>query len=62
MEITLSARDPGAEALRAMADAGVGRALVKPWDRGREAVDGLRRFADQVLPQLSGYPVAGPTT
>jgi probable F420-dependent oxidoreductase len=62
VEITLSARDPGAETLRAMADAGVSRALVKPWDRSREAVDGLRRFADQVLPELAAYPVTGPAT
>ena len=60
VEITLSARDAGADALRRMADAGVGRALVKPWDRSRDALDGLRRFADQVLPLVVGHPVAAP--
>ena len=62
VEITLGARDLGGDALRRMADAGVGRALVKPWDEGREAVEGLRRFADQVLPELTEYPVATPGT
>ena len=30
-------------------DAGVDRLVVSPWSRSREAIDGLRRFADQVL-------------
>lgn len=30
-------------------DAGVDRVLVAPWRRSREAVDGLRRFAERVL-------------
>jgi hypothetical protein len=29
-------------------DAGVDRLIVSPWARSREAVDGLRRFAERV--------------
>ena len=35
--------------LRRAAEAGVGRALVRPWSSGRQTIDGLRRFADEVL-------------
>jgi probable F420-dependent oxidoreductase len=45
------------DALRAAADAGVGRALVRPWSSGRQTIDGLRRFADEVLPQATELPV-----
>jgi probable F420-dependent oxidoreductase len=31
------------------ADAGVDRLVVAPWDRSADAVDGMRRFADEVL-------------
>jgi probable F420-dependent oxidoreductase len=30
-------------------EAGVDRLIVAPWSRSKEAVDGMRRFADQVL-------------
>jgi hypothetical protein len=29
-------------------DAGVTRMIVSPWRRSREAIDGMRRFADLV--------------
>jgi probable F420-dependent oxidoreductase len=35
--------------LRRWEDAGVTRLVVCPWQRGREAVAGLQRFADEVL-------------
>jgi hypothetical protein len=34
------------------ADAGVTRLLVKPWARSSEALDGIRRFAGEVLDPL----------
>ncbi len=37
------------DSLRQAAAAGVGRALVRPWTRGSETIDSLRRFADEVL-------------
>jgi probable F420-dependent oxidoreductase len=59
-EITLGAPDASADGLRRLADLGVGRALVKPWERGRDALEGIRRFAEQVLPEVAGHPVASP--
>ena len=46
--------------LRRYADAGVGRALVKPFRRTKDALDGIRRFADEVLPEIRDHPVALP--
>jgi probable F420-dependent oxidoreductase len=59
-EITLGARDASVDGLRRLADLGVGRAFVKPWDRGRDALEGIRRFAEQVLPTVVEHPVAPP--
>jgi probable F420-dependent oxidoreductase len=59
-EITLGARDASADGLRRLADLGIGRAFVKPWERGRDALEGIRRFAEQVLPEVAGHPVAPP--
>ena len=60
VEITLGAAGVGPDDLRRYADAGVGRALVKPWGRGSEAIEGIRRFADEVLPVVRDHPVAPP--
>jgi probable F420-dependent oxidoreductase len=58
VEITLTARQSGYDDLRRLADAGVGRALVRPWDRSSDAIEGIRRFADEILPAIVDYPVA----
>jgi hypothetical protein len=58
VEITLGAGGVSRDDLRRLADAGVGRALVKPWARGKEAIEGIRRFADEVLPVVRDHPVA----
>jgi probable F420-dependent oxidoreductase len=50
------------DALRRAADAGVSRALVRPWSSGRETIDGLRRFAQEVLPAASDVTVVRPGT
>ncbi len=50
VEITLSARECSLDDLRRHADAGVGRALVKPWQSTKDALDSMKRFADEVLP------------
>jgi probable F420-dependent oxidoreductase len=47
--------------LRRRADSGVGRALVRPWTSSKNALDGLRRFAEETLSQISDYPVTSPT-
>jgi probable F420-dependent oxidoreductase len=46
--------------LRRRADLGVARALVKPWESTKGALDGLRRFADEVLPTIGDHPVRAP--
>jgi probable F420-dependent oxidoreductase len=61
VEITLGARGVGLEDLKAYADAGVGRALVKPFQSTKDAVEGIRRFAEEVLPEIGDYPVALPS-
>lgn len=58
VEITLGAGDAGLDDLMAMADAGVARALVKPFRSTKDAVEGIRRFADEVLSTIRHYPVA----
>ena len=70
-EIRLKAGRPGTveitmgvqadlDSLRLAAKAGVGRALVRPWASGRETIDGLRRFGDEVLAEASALPVGDP--
>ncbi|MBV8462955.1 MAG: TIGR03619 family F420-dependent LLM class oxidoreductase, partial [Acidimicrobiales bacterium] len=48
------------DSLQRAADAGIGRALVRPWTSGRETIDGLRRFADEVLDAATALEVAAP--
>lgn len=60
VEITLGGGGTGLDELKRSADAGVGRVLVRPWERGSEALDGIRRFAEQVLPEIRDHPVTPP--
>jgi len=60
VEITLGAGEPTLEGLRRCAEAGVGRALVRPWQSTKDALEGLRRFADEVLPSARELPVSDP--
>ena len=57
VEITLGTGVADLDSLRRHADAGVGRALVKPWTSTKDALDGIRRFADEILPDISAHPV-----
>ncbi len=50
------------EALGRAAESGVGRALVRPWSSGRETIDGLRRFAHEVLPAATALQTANPVS
>lgn len=45
-EVTITARNPSTDEIDAYADAGVDRLIVSPWERSREALDGLRTFAE----------------
>jgi len=60
VEITLGGGDD-LDDLRRRADLGVGRALVRPWRSSKDAIESLRRFADDVLPEIRDYPVTAPT-
>jgi len=57
VEITLGAAGTDLDSLRRYADAGVGRALVRPWTSTKDAVDGIRRFAEETLADISAHPV-----
>jgi probable F420-dependent oxidoreductase len=56
VEITMGVK-PDLESLRLAAESGVGRALVRPWTSGRETIDGMRRFAEEVLVVATAFPV-----
>lgn len=60
VEITLGGGGLDADELRRWADLGIGRALVKPWQSTKGALEGLRRFADEVLPDIRDHPVHTP--
>jgi probable F420-dependent oxidoreductase len=47
--VTVGAGDLDAAVIARWEDAGVGRLLVSPWVRSREAIDGLQCFAKQFL-------------
>jgi probable F420-dependent oxidoreductase len=49
VEVTLGGAVTAPADVERYAEAGVDRLLVRPWQRSRDAVDSLRRFADQVL-------------
>jgi probable F420-dependent oxidoreductase len=57
VEISLASASAELDALRRLADAGVGRALVRPWKSSKDALDGMRRFADQILPAIQAHSV-----
>jgi alkanesulfonate monooxygenase SsuD/methylene tetrahydromethanopterin reductase-like flavin-dependent oxidoreductase (luciferase family) len=48
LEITVGGEVRSPEDVARFEEAGVHRLLVSPWRRSREALDGLRRFADTV--------------
>jgi hypothetical protein len=60
VEITLGGGGPEADELRRWADLGIARALVKPWASTKGALEGLRRFAEEVLPDVRDHPVQSP--
>lgn len=48
-EISVSARLEHPDEVKLFEEAGVQRLIVSPWSRSREALDGIRRFADRFL-------------
>jgi hypothetical protein len=49
VEITLGGTPADLAEVGRYADAGVGRVIVRPWQRSRDAIEGLRRYADDVV-------------
>ncbi len=49
-EVTLGGQVSSRGDVERYAEAGVDRIFVKPWNRTSEALDGIRRFADEFLP------------
>ena len=48
-QITIGAPATSSEDLLRAADAGIDRLIVMPWRRTRDALDGIARFAEQVM-------------
>jgi probable F420-dependent oxidoreductase len=49
VEITFGGTPSDLDEVTRYADAGVGRVVVRPWQRSRDAIEGLRRYADEVV-------------
>jgi hypothetical protein len=49
VEITIGGTPRDLGEVARYADAGVGRVIARPWQRSRDAVEGLRRYADEVV-------------
>lgn len=49
VEVTLTGGVTDTADVERLADAGVTRLIVRPWSSSRDAVDGMRRFADMIL-------------
>lgn len=52
VEVTFNGEVSRPSDVEPYAEAGVTRLIVRPWTRSREAIDGMRRFADEVLGPL----------
>ena len=48
-QIAIGAEVESRDDVKRWEDAGVTRILVSPWQRSKQAIDGLRRFADRVF-------------
>ena len=48
-EVSLAAAVGSRGDVERLAEAGVDRVLVRPWRRSDEAIDSMRRFADEVM-------------
>ena len=52
VEVTLGGSVTAPGDVERYAEAGVDRVIVRPWQRSKEAIDGIRRFADEVMAKL----------
>jgi probable F420-dependent oxidoreductase len=51
-EVTVGGTIASPEDAERYAEAGVDRVIVRPWQKSREAIDGIQRYADEVLAKL----------
>ncbi len=51
-EVTVGGSVTSPEDAERYMEAGVDRVIVRPWQRSKEAIDGIRRYADEVLAKL----------
>jgi len=51
-EVTVGGSVTSPEDAERYTEAGVDRVIVRPWQRSKEAIDGIRRYADEVLAKL----------
>jgi probable F420-dependent oxidoreductase len=51
-EVTVGGSVASPEDAERYAEAGVDRVIVRPWQRSKEAIDGIRRYANEVLAKL----------
>ena len=51
IEITLAGPAAGSDQLERYSQAGVTRVVISPWSRSSEALDGIRRFAEEYFPR-----------
>jgi probable F420-dependent oxidoreductase len=51
-EVTMGGSITSPEDAERYEQAGVDRVIVRPWQKSREAIDGIRRYADEVLAKL----------
>ena len=48
-DMTCLARIESRDDVKRWEETGMTRLIVTPWNRGKEALDGIRRFADQIF-------------
>ena len=51
-QISIGLQVESADDVRRMADAGIDRLIIAPWQRTSGALDGISRFADEIIGQL----------
>ncbi len=49
VEVTVGGSVAAPSDIDKYAEAGVDRVIVRPWQRSKDALDGIRRFADEVM-------------
>jgi probable F420-dependent oxidoreductase len=49
VEVTVGGSVAAPSDVERYAEAGIDRVIVRPWQKSKEAIDGVRRFADEVL-------------